>query len=93
MNGGDLQNKGVEIGIGAIPSTPKIPGWNTQVNFWKNTSEITKLTIPAFPMGAFGNTLGNFFIEEGKSAAQIIGTLTHTTKAWAFSAIQSRTSS
>ncbi|RPD42245.1 SusC/RagA family TonB-linked outer membrane protein [Chitinophaga barathri] len=75
VNGGDLRNQGVEIGIGAIPVNTKRFRWNAQLNFWKNKSQITKLTIPAFPMGAFGNTLGNFFIEEGKSATQIIGTL------------------
>lgn len=75
VNGGDLRNRGVEIGVNAIPVNKKNVRWSSTVNFWKNTSEITRLTIPAFPLGAFGNTLGNFFIEQGKSATQIIGTL------------------
>jgi len=75
VNGGDLRNRGVEIGINAIPINKKNVRWSSTVNFWKNTSEVTRLTIPAFPLGAFGNTLGNFFIEQGKSATQIIGTL------------------
>lgn len=75
LNAGDLRNQGIEIGIGAIPVNTKNFRWNTHVNFWKNKSKITKLLIPPFPMGAFGNSLGNFYIEEGKSATQIIGTL------------------
>jgi TonB-linked SusC/RagA family outer membrane protein len=75
VNGGDLQNKGVELSLNAIPIDTRKVRWSSTLNFWKNTSEVTRLTIPAFPLGAFGNTLGNFFIEEGKSATQIIGTL------------------
>lgn len=75
VNGGDLQNKGVELSLHAIPISTKKVRWQSTLNFWKNTSEVTRLTIPAFPLGAFGNTLGNFYIEEGKSATQIIGTL------------------
>ncbi|WP_341843486.1 SusC/RagA family TonB-linked outer membrane protein [Chitinophaga caseinilytica] len=75
LNAGDLKNTGIEIGIGALPVNKKNFRWNTHVNFWKNKSKITKLLIPPFPMGAFGNSLGNFYIEEGKSATQIIGTI------------------
>ncbi len=75
VNGGDLRNRGIEIGINATPVDKKVIRWNIAVNFWKNTSEVTRLTIPAFPLGAFGNTLGNFYIQQGKSATQIIGTL------------------
>lgn len=75
LNAGDLRNQGFEIGISALPINKKNFRWNTHVNWWKNKSKITSLSIPPFPMGAFGNSLGNFYIEEGKSATQIIGTL------------------
>lgn len=75
VNGGDLQNKGVELSLNATPVNTRKVRWQSTVNFWKNTSEITRLDIPAFPLGAFGNSLGNFLIEEGKSATQIIGTI------------------
>ncbi|RPE12137.1 SusC/RagA family TonB-linked outer membrane protein [Chitinophaga lutea] len=75
VNGGDLRNNGIELSLNAIPVDTRKVRWTSTVNFWKNTSEVTRLTIPAFPLGAFGNTLGNFFIEQGKSATQIIGTL------------------
>ncbi len=78
LNAGDLRNQGIEIGISALPVNKKNFRWNTHVNFWKNKSKVTELLIPPFPMGAFGNSLGNFYIEEGKSATQIIGTLGET---------------
>ncbi|WP_341837493.1 SusC/RagA family TonB-linked outer membrane protein [Chitinophaga pollutisoli] len=78
LNAGDLRNQGIEIGISALPINKKNFRWNTHINFWKNKSKITELLIPPFPMGAFGNSLGNFYIEEGKSATQIIGTLGET---------------
>jgi TonB-dependent starch-binding outer membrane protein SusC len=34
---------------------------------------VTKLDIPTFNIGGFGNSIGTFRIEEGKSATQIVG--------------------
>ena len=73
INGGELQNKGVELALNAIPlETPSVK-WNSRTSFWLNRSEITELDVPAFPLGAFGATLGTFFIEKGQSATQIKG--------------------
>ncbi len=73
VNGGSLRNNGIEISINAVPVATKDFQWSTAVNFFKNTSEITELTVPAFNIGAFGATLGTFRIEEGQSATQIVG--------------------
>ena len=35
---------------------------------------MTKLNVPSFNTGGFGNSLGQFQIEEGKSVTQIVGT-------------------
>ncbi|KIC92854.1 SusC/RagA family TonB-linked outer membrane protein [Flavihumibacter solisilvae] len=73
VNAGDLRNRGIEIGLNALVISKPNVKWNTTVNFWKNRSEVTKLVIPPTVLGAFGNTLGTFRIEEGASATQIVG--------------------
>lgn len=74
VNAGDLRNQGVEFGLTAQPVSSKNFTWNTSVNYWFNRSEVTKLTIPPVVLGSFGTSLGTFYIEEGKSATQIVGT-------------------
>lgn len=75
VNGGELQNRGYELALNTIPfETPGFK-WNSRTSYWVNRSEITELNddVPPFPLGAFGTTLGTFFIDEGKSATQIVG--------------------
>jgi len=74
VNAGDLRNQGVEFGLTAQPVSSRNFTWNTSVNYWFNRSEVTKLTIPPVVLGSFGTSLGTFYIEEGKSATQIVGT-------------------
>ncbi|MEL6864347.1 MAG: SusC/RagA family TonB-linked outer membrane protein, partial [Bacteroidota bacterium] len=73
VNAGALENRGIEIGLNATPVSGDFT-WNTSVNFWKNTSEVTRLDIPAFNLGGFAASLGQYRIQEGKSATQIVGT-------------------
>ncbi len=73
VNAGSLENKGIELSLNATPVATEDFTWNTGINFFKNKSEITKLDVPAFNVGAFGATLGTFRIEEGQSATQIVG--------------------
>jgi TonB-dependent starch-binding outer membrane protein SusC len=68
-----IQNKGVEIGLNAVPVINKDWRWNMQVNWWKNKAKVTRLDVPAFNDGAFGATLGTYRIEEGKSPTQLVG--------------------
>ena len=73
VNAGELRNNGIELSLDAVPvSTPDIT-WNLGVNFFKNKSEVTRLDVDPFNIGAFGATLGTFRIEEGESATQIVG--------------------
>jgi TonB-linked SusC/RagA family outer membrane protein len=75
VNAGALQNQGIEIGINGAPiQTPNF-SWDFTINWWKNTSEVTRLDIPAFNIGGFAASLGQFRIQEGQSATQIVGTL------------------
>jgi hypothetical protein len=68
-----IENKGVEIGINAVPVSNKDLRWNFQLNWWKNTAKVTRLDVPAFNDGAFGATLGTYRIEQGKSPTQLVG--------------------
>lgn len=74
VNAGDLRNRGVEIGLNAVPVINKRIKWTTSVNFWLNRSKVTRLTTGPVQLGSLaGVLLGTFQIEEGKSATQIIG--------------------
>lgn len=68
-----IQNKGIEIGLTAIPINKNLWKWTSGVNFWKNDAEVTRLDVPAFNTGAFGATLGTYRIQKGKSPTQIVG--------------------
>ncbi len=73
----DLRNRGLEVGLSFVPVSNNTITWNSNVNFWFNNSEVTRLgvpdsedspdDIPSFvpPGTAFGLGLGTFFIEEG----------------------------
>jgi TonB-dependent starch-binding outer membrane protein SusC len=73
VNAGELRNRGVELALSSTPFDVAGFKWDSRISYWVNNSEITELNVPAFPLGGFGNTLGTFFIEEGKSATQIKG--------------------
>ncbi|MDH3243643.1 MAG: SusC/RagA family TonB-linked outer membrane protein, partial [Saprospiraceae bacterium] len=74
VNAGELANKGWEIGLEATPVTGEF-NWTTSVNWWTNESEVTRLDIPAFNLGGFAASLGQYRIQEGRSATQIVGTI------------------
>lgn len=74
VNAGNLTNHGIELGMNARPVEEKNIVWNTSVNFWLNRSNVTKLIVPPVQLGSVGGVLlGEFQIEQGKSASQIIG--------------------
>ena len=69
-----LRNRGVEVALTLSPIQSKDVNWLFRTTFFANRSNVTQLDGPAFETGGFGTSLGAFFIEEGKSATQIIGT-------------------
>lgn len=73
FNAGEMRNRGVELSLNLQPVINSNFIWNSYINFWKNTSKITDLPVPAFDVGGFGTSLGVYRIEEGKSATQIVG--------------------
>ncbi|MFI5132575.1 MAG: SusC/RagA family TonB-linked outer membrane protein, partial [Chitinophagales bacterium] len=72
-NVASIQNKGIEIGLNAVPINKNGWKWTSTVNFWTNKAEVTQLDVPAFNTGAFGATLGTYRIQKGKSPTQIVG--------------------
>ncbi|MEL6804375.1 MAG: TonB-dependent receptor, partial [Bacteroidota bacterium] len=74
QNSGALENRGWEIGLNVIPVQTKDFDWNFTINWWRNRSEITELGVPDFNIGGFAASLGQYRIEQGKSATQIVGT-------------------
>lgn len=73
VNAGELQNKGIELSLNSTIIESENFVWDASVNWFKNTSKITRLDVDPFNVGAFGATLGTFRIEEGSSATQIVG--------------------
>jgi len=73
-NAADLENKGIELGLNLVPIQQRDYSWTSSILFWKNTSEITSLNVPAFTTGGFGTSLSNYLIQEGFSPTTIVGT-------------------
>ncbi|GGW58846.1 SusC/RagA family TonB-linked outer membrane protein [Winogradskyella epiphytica] len=74
VNAGSLENRGIEIGLNVAAFDKGDFKWDTGISWFKNESEMTELNVPTFNLGGFGNSLGQFQIEEGKSVTQIVGT-------------------
>ena len=72
-NVANIQNRGIEIGLLAVPVSTDDIRWSSQTLFWKNKAKVTRLDVPAFNTGAFGATLGTYRIEQGKSPTQLVG--------------------
>ncbi len=73
FNSGEMRNRGVEVSLNLLPVNTDNLSWSSNINFWKNVSEVTDLPVPAFDVGGFGTSLGVYRIEEGESATQIVG--------------------
>jgi TonB-dependent starch-binding outer membrane protein SusC len=75
FNGGEIRNRGVEVGVGYSPILTPEFSWITRATFTRYTSEVLDLAglPPFFPAASgFGN-LGRTRIEVGKSITQLIG--------------------
>ena len=68
-----LRNRGLELMVQGTPVRTPDMQWLSRAIFFTNRAVITDLDVPAFRTGGFGVSLGAFFIEEGKSATQIVG--------------------
>lgn len=71
----DLKNQGLEVGLNVDAFSDENFTWNSNISFWFNRSEITRLDVPPFPQpgAGFGLGLGTFYIEQGKPVTQLAG--------------------
>jgi TonB-linked SusC/RagA family outer membrane protein len=79
FNGGKLRTRGVEVALGLNPVQRGDLSWLFRTTFALNRSVITELPIPAFSAGGFGASIGQFRVEQGASATQIVGNDSLTT--------------
>ena len=73
-NAGDLENRGVELGLGVNSVRTANLNIFSKLLFWRNESEITRLDIPPQTIGGFGPSLGTYLFAEGFSPTSIVGT-------------------
>jgi outer membrane receptor protein involved in Fe transport len=73
VNGAELENKGIELGLDFMAVRSTDFEWNTRLSWWKNNAEVTKLLVPSYTTGGFADFLGQFRIKEGHSPTEIIG--------------------
>jgi TonB-dependent starch-binding outer membrane protein SusC len=80
FNGGEIENRGLEVGLGYTPVQGRNLQWVTRGTFTTYKSEVVDLAgLPSFrpPLSGFGG-LGVTFIEVGKPLTQIIGRRLYT---------------
>ncbi len=53
-NIGDLENTGIELGLGAAVVNNSKFTWNTQFSYWQTRIKITKLIVPEYAVGSSG---------------------------------------
>lgn len=75
-NAAEMSNKGTEVALTLIPVQSRDFSWNSRVLWWKNSTELTELAIPAqtntfYASAVFGATR----IEKGVSPTGIYGYL------------------
>lgn len=75
FNVGDIENKGIEIGLGIKPVQNRNIKWTTNINWWQNRSKITRLDIPEKATAATGfGAFGTQRLRLGNSPSQWYGT-------------------
>ena len=73
-NAGDLENRGIELGLGVNSVRKANLNVFTKLLYWQNRSELTRLDIPPQTVGGFGPSLGTYLFAEGYSPTAIVGT-------------------
>ncbi len=77
QNGGEIGSRGLELAVGVTPIQSRSLTWLVRSTFQTIRTKVNSLPVPPFGPGAygggFGNILGNFQIQEGQSATQIVG--------------------
>lgn len=66
INGGDIQNRGVEVILTANPIRTENFSWNLTANFTKNVSEVLRLAGGLEQLDFGGDFMRRFFLEVGE---------------------------
>ena len=80
VNGGKIQNEGLEVGLGVrLVRTPTFD-WLSRINFTSIKNRVLELDLPGGAQGfrpanaGYGLAYGEFFVQVGRPITQIIGT-------------------
>ncbi|MGH7579364.1 MAG: SusC/RagA family TonB-linked outer membrane protein [Gemmatimonadales bacterium] len=68
-----LRNRGIEASLTISPIQTRDVNWLFRTTFFKNSTVITRLSVPTYQTGGFALALGTYQIEEDSSATQIFG--------------------
>jgi TonB-linked SusC/RagA family outer membrane protein len=69
-----LRNRGIEAALTISPIQSRDVNWLFRTTFFKNSTVITRLSVPTFQTGGFALALGTYQIQQDSSATQIFGT-------------------
>ncbi len=72
-NGGEMFNRGVEAMLQLTPVRSTDWEWTSNTTFTLNRSQVTSLPAGDTQIPVFGTSLGEFLLQEGASATQIVG--------------------
>jgi len=73
FNGGKLRNRGIEAALQLSPVRAQDITWILRSTFFLTRSKVQELPVPAYLTGGFALSLGSYFIQQGHSATQIVG--------------------
>jgi len=76
FNGGQLRDRGVEVGLTVAPFTGRHFDWTTNASVYHDEGVIRDLPVPAFVGLGFGTDVGTNEIQQGRSPTQIVGNVT-----------------
>ncbi len=77
LNGGHMRNVSLELAAGFVPVQSRDFSWVARTTFTRLRNKVLDLPVPGYrpSTAGFGLAFGEFFIEPGRSATQIIGTV------------------
>ena len=73
FNGGKLRNRGIEAALQYSAVRAADVSWILRSTFFLTRSKVQELPVPAYLTGGFALSLGSYFIQQGHSATQIVG--------------------
>ena len=68
-----LRNRGIEAALTLSPIQSRDVNWLFRATFFKNSSVITRLSVPTYQTGGFALALGTYQIQQDSSSTQIFG--------------------